>query len=52
VSRPRRGLKTAVRAALDWETITPVEELPDDTLAARLKKQLRRWRSGRSEPTP
>jgi hypothetical protein len=42
-ARPPRGLKSLVRAALDWETITPIEELPEDTLAARLKKRLRGW---------
>jgi hypothetical protein len=40
------SLRAAVRSALDWETITPVEELPDDTLRARLKKRLRLWKSG------
>ncbi len=46
-ARPPRGLKALVRAALDWETITPVEELPEDTVTARLKKRLRRWRGSR-----
>jgi hypothetical protein len=49
-SRPHRGLKSMIRAALDWETITPIEELPGDTIAARLKKHLRRWRSRRGAP--
>jgi hypothetical protein len=40
------GLRPLIRAALDWETITPLDELPDDTLTARLKKTLRRLRSG------
>jgi hypothetical protein len=38
------GWKAAVRSALDWETVTPVEDLPADSLAALLKKRLRRWR--------
>lgn len=42
--RSPHGLKGIVRSAIDWETITPIEELPEDTLTARLKKQLRRWR--------
>jgi hypothetical protein len=38
------GWKAAVRSALDWETVTPVDDLPADSLAALLKKRLRRWR--------
>ncbi len=44
------GWKTLVRSALDWETITPLQELPEDTLSDRLKKRLRRWRSGKQVP--
>jgi hypothetical protein len=42
----RRGvsLKQAVRAALDWETVTPVEEIPPTSLANHLKRGLRHWR--------
>ena len=40
--RPPRGLKAAVRAALDWETVTPVTEIATGTLAGRLKRGLRR----------
>jgi hypothetical protein len=43
-SRRPLGWKAAVRSALDWETVTPVEDLPTDSLAALLKKRLRRWR--------
>ena len=38
------SLRAAVRRALDWETITPLDELPVNTLTARVKKGLRRWR--------
>ncbi len=38
------GLKAAVRSALDWETVTPIEELPGGTIAARVKRELRRWK--------
>ena len=38
------GLKAAVRSALDWETVTPIEELPAGTIAARVKRELRRWK--------
>ena len=41
------GWKAAVRSALDWETVTPVEDLPGRTLAARLKRGLRRWKGPR-----
>ena len=40
------GFKAAVRSALDWETVTPVEELGGGSIAARVKRGLRRW-SGR-----
>jgi hypothetical protein len=44
---PRRASwRSVVRAALDWETVTPLEDLPSDTLSARVKKELRRWRGG------
>jgi hypothetical protein len=38
------SLKAAVRSAIDWETVTPLEELPDDSIPAKVKKGLRRWR--------
>jgi hypothetical protein len=38
------SLRAAVRRALDWETVTPLDELPVDTLSARVKKGLRWWR--------
>lgn len=44
-ARPRRGIKAAVRAALDWETVTPVDELLANSFRARLKKRIRRWRA-------
>lgn len=46
VARPA-SWKSAVRRAIDWETVTPLEELPAHTLAARVKKGLRWWRRGR-----
>ena len=39
------GIKAAVRSALDWETVTPVEELPVGSIAARVKRELRRWKA-------
>ena len=38
------GIKAAVRSAIDWETVTPLEELPGGTIAAKLKRELRRWK--------
>lgn len=37
-----------VRQAIDWETVTPVDEIPDATLAGRVKKGLRRWKLQRT----
>ncbi len=48
-SRRPWSWKQALRKALDWETITPVEELPDDSFRAHLKRSLRRWRAGEGE---
>jgi hypothetical protein len=45
VLRNPRGWKSAIRAALDWETVTPLEELPNDGLRNRLKLHLRKKRS-------
>jgi hypothetical protein len=42
--RPR-NLRAMVRRALDWETVTPLAELPTDTFRARVKKGLRWWRA-------
>jgi hypothetical protein len=39
------SLKAAVRSALDWETVTPFHDLPASSLADRVKKGLRWWRS-------
>lgn len=39
------GIRAAVRSALDWETVTPVEELGVGTVAGRVKRELRRWKA-------
>ncbi len=44
VGRKRGGIKAAVRSALDWETVTPVSELPSDSFSGLLKRELRRWK--------
>jgi hypothetical protein len=41
--RGPRSFKSAVRSILDWETVTPVEDLSVGSLTARVKRQLRRW---------
>jgi hypothetical protein len=38
------SLKQIVRQALDWETVTPIDEIPARTLSGRVKKSLRRWK--------
>ena len=43
--RGPRSLKAAVRQVLDWETVTPIEDLPGGSLTARVKRELRRWQS-------
>lgn len=48
VARPL-SLKAVVREALDWETVTPFDELPADTLTARVKKGLRWWKESQGE---
>jgi hypothetical protein len=35
------GVRPALRALLDWEVVTPVEELPRDTLRGEVKRRLR-----------
>lgn len=44
LDRRPMGWRHWARGALDWETVTPLEELPETTLAARAKKRLRAWR--------
>jgi hypothetical protein len=39
-----RSLRAAVRKAIDWETVTPLDDLPVNTIPARVKKGLRWWR--------
>jgi len=42
--RGPRSFRAAVRSALDWETVTPVEELTGGSVAERMKRHLRRWK--------
>lgn len=43
-------LKHALRTSLDWETVTPIDELPVHSARTRMKKRLRRFRSWRKTP--
>jgi hypothetical protein len=47
--RRELNVRSAIRRALDWETVTPIEDLPAVTLRSRLKRELRLWRE-RSRP--
>jgi hypothetical protein len=42
------SLKDAVRHAIDWETVTPLEELSSSSLSDRVKKGLRWWKLQRT----
>ncbi|WP_165235076.1 hypothetical protein [Aquisphaera insulae] len=42
------GLREAVRRAIDWETVTPLQELSTGTLSDRVKKGLRWWKLRRT----
>lgn len=48
VDRRPASLRQLVRQAIDWETVTPIEEISDSTIAGRVKKGLRRWRHQRT----
>ena len=39
------SLKQALRSSLDWELVTPVNELPVHSARARVKKRLRQFRA-------
>jgi hypothetical protein len=45
----RRGinLKRAMRSAIDWETVTPLEQIPRTSVSNRLKRGLRWWKHRR-----
>ncbi len=42
--RASLSLKQAMRTALDWETVTPIDEIPRSSLSNRLKRGLRWWK--------
>jgi hypothetical protein len=49
VERPSASLRGALRAAIDWETVTPLSEIPRSSLSNRMKRGLRWWRLRRAE---
>jgi hypothetical protein len=48
VKRSAVTLKKAVQAALDWETVTPVDEISQMSVANQVKRGLRRWKCRRA----
>ena len=38
------SLKRAVKTAIDWETVTPLAEIPRTSLSNRVKRGLRWWK--------
>jgi len=44
IDRGNLSLKQAMRTALDWETVTPLNEIPRSSISNRLKRGLRRWK--------
>lgn len=43
-SRPSPSLRAFLCEVLDWEVVTPIDELPATSTRARLKRRLRAWR--------
>ena len=49
VSGPRAlSLKHAVQAAIDWETVTPLDEIPRSSIPNRVKRGIRWWKLKRA----
>jgi hypothetical protein len=48
LERPAPSFKEAVRSAIDWETVTPLAEIPRSTLSNRVKRGLRWWKLKRA----
>jgi hypothetical protein len=42
------SLKRAVKAAIDWETVTPLDQIPLSSIPNRVKRGLRWWKLKRS----
>jgi hypothetical protein len=49
VTGPRvLSLKHAVKAAIDWETVTPLDDIPVSSIPNRVKRGLRWWKLKRA----
>ena len=48
IDRGTLSLKQAVRTALDWETVTPLDEIPRSSISNRVKRGLRWWKHKRA----
>jgi len=48
IERRLPGLKRAVQAAIDWETVTPLEAIPRSSIPNRVKRGLRWWKAKRA----
>ena len=44
IDREAMSLKQAMRTALDWETVTPLDDIPRSSISNRLKRGLRWWK--------
>jgi hypothetical protein len=51
IARQVPSLKNAVRLALDWETVTPLAEIPPSSISNRVKRGLRWWKRKRAGAT-
>jgi hypothetical protein len=48
IDRETPSLKRAMRTALDWETVTPLADIPRSSISNRLKRGLRWWKHKRA----
>jgi hypothetical protein len=48
IDRETVSLKQAMRSALDWETVTPLNDIPRTSISNRLKRGLRWWKHNRA----
>ncbi len=49
IDRETVSLRQAMRTALDWETVTPLHDIPRSSISNRLKRGLRWWKHKRAE---
>ncbi len=51
IDRETVSLKQAMRTALDWETVTPLNDIPPSSVSNRVKRGLRWWKHKRAGAT-